>query len=273
MKIQTNYHTHTYLCRHAIGTIDDYINRAIELGYTDIGISDHCPFTKELEKLIYSKRMNMDDFINIYLPDLEKAKQKYQGTINVHSAVEIEYFDEFKEFYPQLTEKLDYMILGQHYFKYEGKYLSIYSQLYSEMLEIYCNTVVEALNTGYFKIFAHPDIFNWGYPFWDDECVNVTKRIIEAAINNNVILEINENGIRNCEKSYRYITLPNSENKKKEIHSWAYPNIEFFKLCAETKVLVMVNDDAHDPMHIHDDETLKAYELAEKLGLNLVNKL
>ena len=29
----------------------------------------------------------------------------------------------------------------------------------------------------------------------------------------------------------------------------------------------MVNDDAHDPMHIHDDETLKAYELAEKLGV------
>ena len=54
MKIQTNYHTHTYLCRHATGTIDDYINRAIELGYTDIGISDHCPFTKELEKLIMS---------------------------------------------------------------------------------------------------------------------------------------------------------------------------------------------------------------------------
>lgn len=273
MKIQTNYHTHTYLCKHATGTIDDYINRAIELGYTDIGISDHCPFTKELEKLIYSKRMDMDEFINIYLPELEKAKQKYKDVINVYSAVEIEYFDEFKEFYPQLIEKLDYLILGQHYFKYEGKYVSIYSQLSSEMLEIYCNTVVEALNTGYFKIFAHPDIFNWSYPFWDDECVNVTKRIIEAAIKNNVILEINANGIRNCEKFHRYITIPSNDRKKKDVHNSAYPNVEFFKLCAETNVLIMVNDDAHDPMHIHDEETLKSYELAEKLGLNLVNKL
>ena len=49
--------------------------------------------------------------------------------------------------------------------------------------------------------------------------------------------------------------------------------MEFFKLCAETNVLIMVNDDAHDPMNIHDEETLKSYELAEKLGLNLVNKL
>ena len=78
MKITTNYHTHTYLCKHARGTIEDYVDRAIELGYTDIGISDHCPFTQELEKLIYSKRMNMDDFINIYLPELEAAKIKYK---------------------------------------------------------------------------------------------------------------------------------------------------------------------------------------------------
>ena len=71
MKIQTNYHTHTYLCKHATGTIDDYVDRAIALGYTDIGISDHCPFTEELVRLIYSKRMTMDDFTNTYLPDLD----------------------------------------------------------------------------------------------------------------------------------------------------------------------------------------------------------
>ena len=273
MKIQTNYHTHTYLCKHATGTIEDYVKRAIELGYTDIGISDHCPFTEELEKLIYSKRMNMDDFRNIYLPELEEVKNKYKGIINVHRAVEVEYFDEFKELYKELDELLDYMILGQHYFKYEGKYLSIYSQLSLDMLEVYADTVVEALNTGYFKIFAHPDIFSWGYPFWDDECINVTKKIIDAAVKNNVILEINANGIRNCEKSHRYITIPSNDRKKKDIHNWAYPNMEFFKLCKDSNVLLMVNDDAHDPLHILDEDTLKAYELAEKLGLNLVNKL
>lgn len=273
MKITTNYHTHTYLCKHARGTIEDYVDRAIELGYTDIGISDHCPFTQKLEKLIYSKRMNMDDFIDIYLPKLEAAKIKYKDIINIHSAVEIEYFDEFKEFYPLLSKKLDYMILGQHYFKYNNKYLSVYSQLSDEMIKIYADTVIEALNTGYFKIFAHPDVFNWGYPFWDEECINASKRIIDAAIKNDVILEINANGIRNCEKSHRYITVPSNDRKKKDTHNWAYPNIEFFKLCADTKVKLMINDDAHDPDHLSDESTIKAYELAEKLGLNIVNKL
>lgn len=275
MKILTNYHTHTYLCKHAKGTIDEYIQKAISLGYTDIGFSDHCPFTPDLERLIYSKRMNMDDYLNHYLPDLKAAKEKYKGIINVHSAVEVEYFDEFKDFYPVLIKEHDYLVLGQHYFKYNGHYISIYSQLSSQMLEIYCDTVVKALETGYFKILAHPDFFCWGYPFWDEICVEISKKIIDAAIKNNVILEINANGIRNCEKSFRYITIPEKDenNKKKESHSWAYPNIEFFKLCAETDVLVMMNDDAHDPEHIHDENTLKALELAEKLGINLVTKL
>ena len=35
----------------------------------------------------------------------------------------------------------------------------------------------------------------------------------------------------------------------------------------------MINDDAHDPDHLSDESTIKAYELAEKLGLNIVNKL
>lgn len=275
MKILTNYHTHTYLCKHAKGTIDEYIQKAISLGYTDIGFSDHCPFTPDLERLIYSKRMNMDDYLNHYLPDLKAAKEKYKGIINVHSAVEVEYFDEFKDFYPFLIKEHDYLVLGQHYFKYNGHYISIYSQLSSQMLEIYCDTVIKALETGYFKILAHPDFFCWGYPFWDEICVEISKKIIDAAIKNNVILEINANGIRNCEKSFRYITIPEKDenNKKKESHSWAYPNIEFFKLCAETDVLVMMNDDAHDPEHIHDESTLKALELAEKLGINLVTKL
>ena len=118
-----------------------------------------------------------------------------------------------------------------------------------------------------------PDFFCWGYPFWDEVCVEVSKRIIDAAIRNNVILEINANGIRNCEKSHRYITVPSNEDAKKEIHCYAYPNIEFFKLCAETDALVMVNDDAHSPDNICDEDTIRAYEFAEKLGIKLVTKL
>ncbi len=38
-----NYHTHTYLCGHAYGEIEEYIKNAIEGGITELGFSDHMP--------------------------------------------------------------------------------------------------------------------------------------------------------------------------------------------------------------------------------------
>ena len=39
--LKANYHTHTYLCGHAVGDVEDYVNEAIRLGYTELGMSDH----------------------------------------------------------------------------------------------------------------------------------------------------------------------------------------------------------------------------------------
>ena len=50
-----DWHTHNLLCRHAIGNIEDYIIKAIELDLNIIGISDHFPydFLKNIERIPY----------------------------------------------------------------------------------------------------------------------------------------------------------------------------------------------------------------------------
>ncbi|HOA64173.1 MAG TPA: PHP domain-containing protein, partial [Bacilli bacterium] len=84
--ITSNYHTHTYLCRHAQGKPEDYIKRAIEVGYKEIGISDHGPiFSNSL------KRMSLDEFHQIYLKELNEAIEKYQYQITIYKGLEVEY--------------------------------------------------------------------------------------------------------------------------------------------------------------------------------------
>ncbi|MDD5293042.1 MAG: PHP domain-containing protein [Candidatus Izemoplasmatales bacterium] len=57
--MKNNYHTHMYLCRHAVGSVEDYVEKAIELGFTSLGMSDHAPF----ESLKYrSIRMHQSDY-------------------------------------------------------------------------------------------------------------------------------------------------------------------------------------------------------------------
>ncbi len=48
MKWPADYHMHTPLCRHATGEPGEYAARAIALGLTEIGFSDHSPMPQEI---------------------------------------------------------------------------------------------------------------------------------------------------------------------------------------------------------------------------------
>src|SRR5438552_1865894 len=43
MALPPDLHMHTPLCRHATGEPVEYARRALELGFTEIGFSDHSP--------------------------------------------------------------------------------------------------------------------------------------------------------------------------------------------------------------------------------------
>ena len=42
VRIKSNFHSHNYLCGHAVGTVSDYVKEAVACGLETIGISDHC---------------------------------------------------------------------------------------------------------------------------------------------------------------------------------------------------------------------------------------
>ena len=47
MSLPADYHMHTPLCRHAAGEPADYARRALEIGLTEIGFSDHSPMLRD----------------------------------------------------------------------------------------------------------------------------------------------------------------------------------------------------------------------------------
>lgn len=264
MKINTNYHTHTYLCRHAVGTAEDYIKRAISCNYEEIGISDHGPISDELARRVVSRRMNLSQYKDVYVPELHSCIEKYGDQISILKAVEIEYLNELKDFYPMYLKDMDYLVLGQHYFNFNNEIISTYDKLSDAHIDAYADTIVKALETNQFKILAHPDLYLWGYNQWNDHAIEVARKIILAAKRNNVLLEFNANGIRTCLRKNKYVDQTNE---------FAYPNVSFFKLVKEYDMPVIIDDDAHDPLFIHDEYTLKAYSLAEELGLKIVKKI
>ena len=265
-----NYHTHLALCKHATGTMDEYIERAIEQNLDTIGISDHIPYNNELTVILNSRRMSVEEFQNYYLPALKEAKKKYDSKIEVLAAGEIEFYDDYLQDLIQIREQLDYLILGQHDIIRDGQFKSIYNPSFDEVdLIIYRDMVIRALQTGLFRILAHPDIFMLRYPVFDKACEEVSMAIIATADACGVAIELNANGIRR--NKYKGLDYHDEAG-------YLYPHAKFWDLVAiyqktHPTLEVIINDDCHHVECLVDDCTSLAYQFAEKHHIKLKAKI
>lgn len=255
--VKSNYHTHTYLCRHAIGNVEDYVKKAIKFGIKQLGFSDHAPFSFLEDR---SVRMDLEDYPT-YMKELDEAIKKYDSQIKIYKGLEIEYFSFKKSHYKNLLKELDYLILGQHYIQRKDTLKSIYKVDCLEDMKIYCDTVIEAMNTKDFKIFAHPDIFLFNQIEFTKEIEEISVAIINAAEENNVALEINANGFR---KGKFFI---NEEERYK------YPRKEFWDLVKSSNAKVVISSDAHKPKHLLDEAIYSADKFSTDIGIEVEEEL
>lgn len=269
MKLTANYHTHLALCGHAEGEMEDYIKSAIKSGYTILGISDHGPIlTSDLPKHYYKDfgldlQMNYDDFKQVYLPTFHSLKSQYTKQINLFLGLEIEYFPAIQPYLSKLRKELDYLILGMHYFPDGDAFYNVYELMNEDLIMKYASITVEALNSGLFTVMAHPDIFVYHYKknnqyVFDEVCEKATRMIVEAAIKNDVFLEINVGGFHRP----RFFDGG--------IEKYAYPRYDFWKIVTTYKeIKVIIGVDAHHPDHLHHNDIDKAIKFAKNLGINV----
>ena len=108
-----SYHNHTALCKHASGTVEEYVLRAIEKGYSTIGFSDHAPFK---DGFFGGSRMNFDQ-LPLYVDLIMDARRKYGDKINIPIGLELEYLPKYHHAHVRAYRDagIEYLILGQHY--------------------------------------------------------------------------------------------------------------------------------------------------------------
>ena len=257
MKITTNYHTHTYRCKHADGDIDDYCRAAIKKGLTTLGFSDHTPFIDNKWLAIRMNINELDDYCNA----LDRAQVKFPE-LTILKGMECEYRVESEDF---LRDELlgnrdfDYLVLGPHFFPYEGEYLCSYGgPVNAATLWAYTDHLVEAMQTGLFAFVAHPDLFGNSYITWDDNCIACSREILRTAEQLKIPLEINGCGIRKGKKDFGGIMR------------YQYPLEDFWSLASEYDITVIVNSDAHTPGDIIDSMQT-GYDMAELYNLKLAD--
>jgi len=247
-----NYHTHTYRCRHASGTEEEYILQAIGGGIRYMGFSDHFPlrFADGHESTYRVPTASASE----YYSTIDALRQKYGDKIDIKIGYEMEYYSTM---FDEMLEKArsygaEYLILGQHFFAPEHPVGNHSIKPHEDPAEMraFADSLIEAMSKGVFTYIAHPDMFN----YTGDVSVyqREQRRVCIAARETDTPLEINFLGIRD-----RRI----------------YPDEVFWQIAGEEKAPVTFGFDAHDvPAACDRDSLPKAEALVKKYNLNYIGR-
>ncbi len=245
-----NLHTHTTRCNHAWGTEAEYVECALEAGLQVLGFSDHSPYFFPGE--YYSHFRMRPEQLEDYVAAVLSLRERYQGRIQIPLGLELEYYpDQLPKLLPLLKDQpLDYLILGQHCLGNElNDHYSGRATADKRHLQRYCDQTIEALHTGLFTYFAHPDLLNYvggDHIFYHQQ----VRRLCREAKQCGIPLEINLLGM---------------------LEGKHYPNERFWEAAAEEGCDVVLGRDAHEPRQILEAQwEEQALRIVDTYGLNLL---
>ncbi len=247
-----NYHTHTWRCNHATGREEEYVRAALERDLKILGFSDHTPYLFP-EGYVSGFRMRPEQ-LGDYCNMIRLLQKKYADQIEIHLGVEAEnYPDLFGQLLPVLQDAgIEYMLLGQHFVGNEmGEHYSGRATAEESILKRYCAQAMDAMQTGLFTYFAHPDLIHY---IGDAEVYRRhMRRLCAEAKSCGVPLEVNVLG------------------------KWSgrhYPRQMFWELAAEEGCSVILGCDAHAPDQLlRMDAEKELLEMIRSYGLQLLESV
>lgn len=185
------FHVHTFRCKHAGDENDEQkILTALSLGAQKITFTDHSPIPD-----YFRNRMDVSQLPE-YISTLKNLREKYKNQIEIEIGLEAEFLPSKLEFFNQLKKNPDLQLLinGQHFYEHpDGTYSDKDDWEYNRTHEhLGCGkAIVQGMESGLFKVAAHPDRIFRRCTEWTSEMEDVSMQIIETAVKTDVILEKN----------------------------------------------------------------------------------
>ena len=101
--LKNNYHTHTKYCGHATGDVIDYVKEAYDLGFVELGMTDHAPIPEYFMDGAFYKQTYSYQNMKLDMVDEYEAKR----TVNQNGETIVLTF----KFYEQIQVPNDFVSL------------------------------------------------------------------------------------------------------------------------------------------------------------------
>lgn len=235
-----DYHTHHERCGHAVGKLEDYVRRGIELGLEQLGLSDHLPLI-HVDPAAYYPEMAMPlAELPRYVEECLELKERYRGTIELKVGLEADFIEGYEE---QIAELLapypwDYLIGSVHFL---GEWdITDYRQVQGwesrEVIQVYrryYDAVRKSALSGLYDIIGHMDVIKrFGYgpqaPEEQAEVRELELGALRAIAESGAAMELNASGL----------TKPCAE---------MFPAPHLLQEALALGIPVTLGSDAHDP--------------------------
>ena len=246
-------HTHT-IGFDGQDSVSAMVNRARELGFDTIGISNHFivnPAIKDSKMYSFATRggyaniysVSIDDALNRFIPhyaELNRIREQ-NPDMKILRGMEVDFFGNvnwLKDFeYALKILQPDYLIGSAHFVEHNGTLLNMHDLEHADkitqdvLLQKYWTNVANAAKSGLFTWMAHLDLPKKVGLGRDEKWIEYESRAVESAAKSNTAIEINTSFYR-----------PD--------YYEPYPSIRILKMVAENNVPVLISDDAHEVKNI-----------------------
>ncbi|MDH6370621.1 histidinol-phosphatase (PHP family) [Paenibacillus sp. PastF-3] len=240
-----DYHTHHERCGHAVGKLEEYVQRGIALGLEQLGLSDHLPLI-HVDPASYYPEMAMPMAeLPRYVEECLSLKERYRGAIDLRVGLEADYIEGYED---QIREILspypwDYLIGSVHFL---GEWdITDYRQVHGwegkdelEVYRLYYDAVKKSALSGLYDIIGHMDVIKrFGYgpqtPEGKAEVRALELETLKVIADSGVAMELNASGL----------SKPCAE---------MFPAEHLLQEAFKLGIPLTLGSDAHDPAKLGD---------------------
>jgi histidinol-phosphatase (PHP family) len=234
-----DYHVHTFRCGHAGGSSREFVQRALDLGLSEIAFTDHIPLYFLAPEARDPKLAMREDQFDGYLEEVRALRDEFAGRIPVRLGLEADYAEGHEDKLARWLSRADWdVVLGSVHWVAggwiddPGTSPARFDREGTEVLyDEYYRLLAKAAATGFFDVLTHFDLPKKHGHRPAVARTDAEERALAAAREAGCALEISSAGLRKkvCE---------------------AYPERRLLSRAVALGIPVTFSSDAHAPAEV-----------------------
>ncbi len=228
-----DYHVHTALCNHATGTMQAFVQKAVDNGFKEICFLDHLTLQDG-----GAKNSMTPGEVPFYFQEVQTLRRYYAGRIIVRAGLEIDYSPEHTDQIEDIAGTFDFDLIASSLHFLNGENVVSRTSQWSKgtmdndrVIKSYIEVLAQMLEHDYFDMVCHLDMIKKFNNSPKGATNGAFETLLSTIKEKGIAVEINTSGLFHPVKE-------------------TYPSPGLIKRCKSLNIPLTLGSDAHAPKQV-----------------------